>query len=63
MHGRMVVEKLVARGGDQAILDLMRRFRLCFVKALGPKHLPKEWKVSHEAARDFGEKSIFAPTG
>jgi cobalt/nickel-transporting P-type ATPase D len=58
-HGQMVVEKALARGGDQALNELLVRFRRVFVDALCPTHLPVGWSIEHVAPRSFGAHSVY----
>ena len=46
-HGRQVVNAAVAKGGSDALLILISRFRQCFTDALNPQYLPASWHVMH----------------
>ncbi|UPQ96737.1 3'-5' exonuclease [Chloropicon primus] len=46
VHGAKVVGHLVEHGGEQALLDLIVRFKKRFVESLSPKHLPEGWSLS-----------------
>lgn len=59
IHGKRVVAKAFARGGEAELYTIIRRFREVFVDALQPQHLPNKWNVDHFAPRRFGEHSIF----
>ena len=50
---------MVAQGGDDALLELSRRFRQAFVEALQPAFLPPGWHVFHFSKRQFGENSVY----
>ena len=58
-HGEQVVAAAMAQGGEQALHELVRRFRKCFVDALNPKYLPRSWTVEEIGARQFGEYSVY----
>ena len=45
-----VVEAALERGGEEELLQLMARFRQCFVDALQPKHLSSSWQINHRYA-------------
>lgn len=46
-----VIEEAVRRGGEEELLQLMARFRQCFVDALKPRHLSTAWQVNHKCAQ------------
>ena len=46
-----VVEEAVKRGGEEELLQLMARFRQCFVDALKPRHLSTAWQVNHRCTQ------------
>ena len=58
-----VVERMVAQGGDEALLELCRRFRQSFVEALQPAFLPPGWHVFHFSKRQFGVNSVYYSGG
>ncbi|PRW59440.1 DNA damage checkpoint isoform A [Chlorella sorokiniana] len=62
-HGNEVVRRLEAEGGEDALLDLCRRFRECFVSALQPQYLPPGWSTVHQGMRAFGSHSIYSKPG
>ena len=45
-----VVKAALKRGGEEELLQLMARFRQCFVDALQPKHLSSSWQINHRYA-------------
>ncbi|EFJ44335.1 hypothetical protein VOLCADRAFT_106479 [Volvox carteri f. nagariensis] len=59
-HGECVVKLAMQRGGEQELMQLIKRFRTCFVEALQPQYLPPAWGVDHSARRDFGPYSVYA---
>ncbi|KXZ46857.1 hypothetical protein GPECTOR_40g591 [Gonium pectorale] len=59
-HGERVVRLAMERGGEEELLELIKRFRACFVEAVRPQHLPPAWGVDHSARRDFGPYSVYA---
>ena len=42
-----MVEAALQRGGEEELLQLMARFRQCFVDALQPQHLSRSWQINH----------------
>ena len=62
LHGKLVVTKLLQRGGQEALVELIKRFRREFVASVQPKYLPASWSVEHWAERQFGEFSVYQST-
>jgi hypothetical protein len=62
-HGEQVVAAALRRGGEEALHDLVRRFRRCFVAALRPVHLPPAWDVDTIGQRAFGGYSVYRAAG
>uniref|UniRef100_A0A7S1SY78 3'-5' exonuclease domain-containing protein n=1 Tax=Tetraselmis chuii TaxID=63592 RepID=A0A7S1SY78_9CHLO len=58
-HGSRVVARILEKGGEEELLDLIRRFRERFVERLSPRFMPPGWEVDHSAAREFGKHSIY----
>lgn len=59
-HGREVVEKMLKCGGDDALNELLARFRRSFVEAVSPQYLPAGWQIDHCAPRSYGKHSIYS---
>lgn len=59
-HGQQVVAAAMARGGEQELHQLVKRFRQAFVVACQPKYLPANWAVDAIDSRQFGEHSVYA---
>ncbi|XP_025044076.2 exonuclease 3'-5' domain-containing protein 2 isoform X1 [Pelodiscus sinensis] len=56
-HGLKVVQCL-AKGGLRSLMQLEKRWRQHFLDTMQPKHLPKQWSVSHnhgKLIRKYGE--------
>jgi hypothetical protein len=45
-----VIEEALQRVGEEELMQLMARFRQCFVDALKPRHLSGGWQVYHRCA-------------
>jgi hypothetical protein len=58
-HGEHLVRAALAAGGEPALHDLVRRFRLAFVEACRPKYLPPGWSVEAVGERGFGAYSAY----
>ncbi|GIL77185.1 hypothetical protein Vretimale_3160 [Volvox reticuliferus] len=59
-HGERVVKLAMQRGGEEELLQLVKRFRAAFVAAVRPQYLPPAWEVDHAAFRDFGTYSVYS---
>jgi cobalt/nickel-transporting P-type ATPase D len=46
-HGKLVVEKLLEKYGEEGILQFCQKWRQVFVEALHPKFLPGGWNIMH----------------
>lgn len=57
-HGKLVVDRL---GGEDGIADFVRGWRVHFLEAMRPTHLPAKWsvdaRVANSTAAVFGGKS------
>ncbi|KAJ4760723.1 hypothetical protein LUZ62_071098 [Rhynchospora pubera] len=61
-HGKLVVEQLLEKYGDEGILQFCQKWREVFVEALQPQFLPGGWNIKHSGKRDFGDYSVYNPT-
>ncbi len=46
-HGRNLVAAAMKTGGEEALHDIVRRFRQSFKDVLHPKFMPVAWEVDH----------------
>jgi cobalt/nickel-transporting P-type ATPase D len=46
-HGKLVVEQLLEKSGEEGILHFCQKWREVFVEALHPKFLPGGWNIKH----------------
>lgn len=46
-HGKLVVEQLLEKYGEEGILEFCQKWRQVFVEALHPKFLPGGWNIKH----------------
>lgn len=59
-HGQQVVMRALARGGEDALTELVRAFRQAFMDACQPRHLPPAWSVGAVDDRAFGAYSVYS---
>jgi hypothetical protein len=62
-HGQQVVAAAFAQGGEEALHQLVRRFRQGFVLTCRPRYLPQAWDVDAVDSRQFGDYSVYAQNG
>uniref|UniRef100_A0A7R9V667 HRDC domain-containing protein n=1 Tax=Chlamydomonas euryale TaxID=1486919 RepID=A0A7R9V667_9CHLO len=62
-HGSKVVDAVQQQGGDEALDNLIRRFRSAFLEHCQPKFLPQAWTIDHTVRRQFGDFSIYRNVG
>ncbi|KAG6557252.1 hypothetical protein Mapa_001179 [Marchantia paleacea] len=62
VHGRKVVEILMAQEGDEGIRVFCQQWRAVFVEALKPAFLPPGWDIAHSGRREFGDFSVYKPS-
>eukprot|EP00775_Hariotina_reticulata_P003770 gene3770-4029_t len=62
-HGQQVVTAALAQGGEEALQQLVKRFRRAFVLTCKPRYLPQAWDIDAVDCRQFGDYSVYAQNG
>ncbi|MCD7468535.1 hypothetical protein HAX54_006870 [Datura stramonium] len=62
-HGKQVVNQLLKEHGEEGIREFCQRWRQVFVEAVHPRFLPAGWDIMHSGRREFGDFSVYNPSG